>query len=320
VSEYAPGSQPLVIAHRGASGYLPEHTLAAKAMAHAMEADFLEQDVVLTGDGVPVVHHDLYLEHTTDVAQRFPERRRRDGHWYVLDFSLQELRTLQVFERSSALASDGPPVFSRRFPAGVGLFGIPTLAEELRLTRGLNASRGRNTGVYIELKSPAWHMEQGRDPAMAVLQVLGQEHFLEDGERVFLQCFETATLQRLRHRLNVQLPLIQLLERSHAQMLRDPAALADIAGYAEGIGPAISMIYRGMDAEGKPEFTSLVKEAHRAGLLVHPYTFRRDRLPPGVDDFETLLRLFTERVKVDGFFTDFPDLVRDFLGRRQQTA
>ena len=102
-------SQPIVIAHRGASGYLPEHTLAAKAMAHAMGADFLEQDVVLTADGVPIVLHDIYLEATTDVEQRFPDRSRPDGRFYAIDFTLAEIRTLSAHERTTRSRGDSGP-------------------------------------------------------------------------------------------------------------------------------------------------------------------------------------------------------------------
>jgi len=107
-------AEPLVIAHRGASGYLPEHTLAAKALAHGQGADYLEQDVVLTADDVPIVLHDIHLDSTTDVADRFPDRARPDGRWYAVDFSLAEVRQLAVGER---LGRDGTAAFPGRFPA-----------------------------------------------------------------------------------------------------------------------------------------------------------------------------------------------------------
>ena len=120
---------PIVIAHRGASGYLPEHTLEAKALAHGQAADFIEQDVVLTKDDVPVVLHDVHLDAVCDVADRFPERRRDDGRFYALDFTLAELRTLRFSERRDP--QTGRQVFPGRFPAGTGTFRIATLAEEL---------------------------------------------------------------------------------------------------------------------------------------------------------------------------------------------
>ena len=118
-------SRPLVIAHRGASGYLPEHTLVANAYAHALGADFLEQDLVLTKDDVPVVLHDIYLDTVTDVAMRCPERKRADGRVYALDLTLVELKQLRVTERFNA--KTGAPVFAGRFPAGLAEFRVSTL-------------------------------------------------------------------------------------------------------------------------------------------------------------------------------------------------
>ena len=139
---------PAVIAHRGASGYLPEHTLPAKAMAYAMHADFLEQDVVATRDDVLVVLHDIHLDRVTDVARRFPGRARDDGRYYVRDFDLAEIRTLAVTER---VDEEGLPVYPRRFPPHRGRFGVHTLADELALVTGLNHATGGKTGVYPEI-------------------------------------------------------------------------------------------------------------------------------------------------------------------------
>jgi len=138
-------TRPIVIAHRGASGYLPEHTLAAKAVAHAMGAHFIEQDVVLSRDGTAIVLHDIHLDCTTDVAQRFPGRARSDGRFYAIDFDLQEIRQLRVHERTHPLTSAA--VFPERFPVQTALFQVPTLAEEIDLLAGLDRSRGRRTGL-----------------------------------------------------------------------------------------------------------------------------------------------------------------------------
>ena len=138
-----------VIAHRGASGYLPEHTLPAKALAHAMGADFLEQDVVASRDGELIVLHDIHLDRVTDVAKRFPARARKDGRFYALDFDLAELRQLRVHER---VAADGKPVYPGRFPVTAGRFALHTFDEELAFIRGLNETTGRNAGVYPEIK------------------------------------------------------------------------------------------------------------------------------------------------------------------------
>ncbi len=319
MAQWQPGSAPLVIAHRGASGYLPEHTLAAKAMAHAMGADYLEQDVVLTADNVPIVLHDIYLEPTTDVEQRFPKRAREDGRFYAIDFSLEEIRQLRVHERRD---STGSAVYPERFPLGAGLFTVPTLEEEIELVAGLNRSRKYRAGLYIELKAPAFHREAGADIARAVLQVLERQGWAKRRQQVFLQCFDAETLRYLRHTLKTPLPLIQLIgENSWGEadvdydFLRSDAGLDEIAGYADGIGPWLMQIYRG-NSDGEQEHSNLVQRAHQRGLAVHPYTFRADELPPGIVDFEQLLELFIDQLQVDGLFTDFPDQVNHYLKHR----
>jgi len=318
---------PIVIAHRGASGYLPEHTLAAKAMAHAMGADYIEQDVVLSKDGVPVVLHDVYLESTTDVATCFPGRARSDGRFYAMDFDLGELRQLKVHERSEETADGSEvPVYPQRFPLTPKLFGIPTLAEEIDLIAGLDQSRNRSTGLYVEFKAPNLHLKAGMDIAEIVLNVLTEKGYADRPEQVFLQCFDPPTLQRLRNELQTPLPLIQLIgENSWGEdtdadynPLRTPRGLAEVATYAHGIGPWVNHIYLGRDAAGAPLLSDLVQQAHAQSLLVHPYTLRRDDLPEGVGSFDELLDIVFRQAEVDGVFTDFPDIVRSYLRQLMQ--
>jgi len=313
---------PVVIAHRGASGYLPEHTLAAKAAAHAMGADYLEQDVVLSADGVPLVLHDIHLDTTTDVAQRFPGRARPDGRYYAIDFTLAEIHTLQVGERRGAAGGDA--AFSGRFPVDALLFRVVTLDDELRLVRGLNHSTGRAAGIYLELKAPQWHADQGQDMLAPVLAVLRQHGYEQTPEQVMLQCFDDATLKRLHDEFGVTYPLVQLIgENSWGEdsavdydHLQTPAGLREIARYARGIGPWIMQVYRGKHTDGTVALSSLVDDAHNAGLLVHPFTVRSDQLPAGIVDHEELLDILLLRAGVDGLFTDFPDRMREFLQRR----
>ena len=316
-------ADPLVIAHRGASGYLPEHTLAAKALAHGMGADYIEQDVVLTADDVPIVLHDIHLEGTTDVARRFPARARGDGHWYAIDFTLAEIRTLAAGERHGA---DGRPAFPQRFPADRALFSIPTLAEEIALIDGLNRSRGVTAGLYIELKGDHFHRAEGKDLPAAVLDVLEAAGWHRAGSPVFLQSFEPATLRRLADEFHSPLPRIQLIAENDwgevpgvdYEALVTDAGLAAVADYAAGIGPWVGQLYRGRGEDGEAQVTDLAERAHAAGLLVHPYTFRSDALPAGIDSFDALLALFVDRLGVDGLFTDFPDRARAFLQRDPQ--
>ena len=139
----------VVIAHRGACAYLPEHTLEAKALAIGMGADFVEQDVVLSKDDIPIVTHDIFLEDISDIAARFPDRGRTDGHHYAIDFTLAELKTLARHERVNAA---GSAVFPQRFPVGASQFAIVTLQEEIDLVQGINKSAGKNVGLYTEVK------------------------------------------------------------------------------------------------------------------------------------------------------------------------
>jgi glycerophosphoryl diester phosphodiesterase len=308
--------RPIVIAHRGASGYLPEHTLESKVLAHALGADFLEQDLVLSGDGIPLVLHDLSLDAVTDVAARYPGRARDDGHWYAIDFSWQELSALGVRERLDL--ATGRPTFPDRFPSfdlkGQSPFRLHTLDEELTLIRGLNRTRGRESGIYVEIKEPAWHETQGRDLTVAALAVLGRHGYLEPGERIFIQCFDPRCLRRI-HGLAPQVPLIQLVgepgwwPRAPADFaaMRTPAGLAPVRRYAAGLGPWIGHLLAETGPDQQPRFTDLVDLAHRAGLLVHPYTLRRDSLPQGFSTLESLLGTLLD-LRIDGVFTDFPDL------------
>lgn len=300
----SPQRRPVVIAHRGASGYLPEHCLAGKAMAHACGADYLEQDVVATRDGVPIVFHDLSLDALTDVARRYPGRARRDGLNYCIDFELAEIRTLALRERIDP--ATGEARWPGRFPREAGAFHIPTLAEELAFIRGLNSATGREAGIYPEIKAPRWHREQGVDLSSAVLAELEAAGYLRAGERVFLQCFDPAELRRLRGELGTGTALIQLLPADP-----ETAELDEIGHYARGIGPELGAL-ADFTAPGRPA-TGLREAAARAGLLVHPYTARVDALPAGLAGFEELLDLLFGRLRVDGLFTDFPDLVRNYL-------
>jgi glycerophosphoryl diester phosphodiesterase len=317
--------RPIIIAHRGASGYLPEHTLPAKALAHALGADFIEQDVVLSRDGIPVVLHDIHLDSTTDVAERFPGRSRGDGHYYAIDFSLAELRTLRAHERRNA---DGSVVFAGRFPRGPGLSGIPTLAEEIALIEGLNKTRDHQAGLYIEMKGTAFHQAAGQDLPAAVMAVLRDTGWDQRRDQVFLQSFEPAALRYLKDELHTVLPLIQLIGENSWQedgaidyeAMRSDEGLDRVAEYADGIGPWVMQLYSGPDSEGQPRLTDLATRAKARGLLVHPFTFRADELPPGIDSFATLHRLFFVELGVDGIFSDFPDLSRSFSEQFSGTA
>lgn len=310
----------LVIAHRGASGYLPEHTLAGKALAYAMGADYLEQDLVATRDKRLIVLHDIHLDTVTDVAKAFPGRARDDGRYYALDFSLAEIRRLQVFERFDRRT--GKPVFPGRFPQGKSRFRVPTFEEELELIGGLNQTTGRQVGIYPEIKAPHWHRQQGVDISHLTLAALARFGYRTKRDRVFLQCFDPGELKRIRGELDCKLRLVQLIGenswhglRADHEKLRTVEGLAGIARYADGIGPRIEHLLA-PDAQGKgaPRVTDLVRNAHRLGLQVHPYTHRADALPHWADnDSQKLLSKVLLTADADGLFSDFPDQVVRFL-------
>lgn len=312
---------PVVIAHRGASGYLPEHTLAAKALAYGMGADFLEQDVVLTKDNVPIVMHDIHLDTVTDVAEKFPQAAREDGRFYAIDFTLAEIRTLRVHERSSHKRDEKltqRAVYPQRFPVGKSRFFVPTLAEEIELIQGLNHAQqrfqpDREVGIYPEIKKPAWHREQGKDISSIVIKVLHEYGYRDKTAKCCLQCFDAGEVQRIREELKCNLFLIQLIGEnswkesgSDYPALRTPAGLAKIATYADGIGPWLPHVLE-QTADGKSvQPTSLVADAHRVNLQVHPYTARVEDLPAHCPSFADLHKHLLA-ADIDGLFSDFPD-------------
>ena len=321
-----PANAQLVIAHRGASGERPEHTLAAYEKAIDEGADFIEPDLVVTKDLVLVARHENDLTHSTDVASRpeFTDRRKTkeiDGDtltgWFAEDFTLAELRTLRVKELQPGLR----PANARYD----GLYQVPTLAEIVALVRAKAAESGHATGIYPELKHPAFLLELGIDSVD--LFVVEAKKLGLDGPAdapgaipLIVQSFEVGTLQRLKKLTGFR--LIQLLSRdggpadepkmTFAEMVT-PSGLAHIARYADAIGPDARMI---LGADGKP--TGLVDAAHKAGLQVHAWTLRKENafLPPpfriGTDEkatgnFTAAWALLAS-TGVDGIFTDDPAL------------
>ncbi len=288
--------EPLeVIAHRGASGYLPEHTLEAYSLAHGLGADFIEPDLVLTRDGVLICLHDLFLEPTTDVAEIFPDRAREDGRWYAADFSLEEIRGLRVHER-----------LPDRFPQGSSDFRVPTFVEMIELVQGLNQSRSMSTGIYPELKAPSWHSEEALPMAAAFLEVIRDYGYDSSDAPIFVQAFETGILEELGD-LGMRARRVMLFGGSAHDELATTAGLERLSAFADGIGPSKERL---VDDPG------LVARAHAAGLVVHPYTFRVDSLLEGYATYEAELDYFVGELGIDGLFTDFPDRARSWNATR----
>lgn len=286
------GAPPVVIAHRGASGLYPEHTLAAYEAAIDMGADFIEPDLVMTRDGVLVARHERYLSTSTDVADREEFAGRKtvkpvgDGEredWFVEDFTLSELKSLRARQTRPGRPSEHD-----------GIHTIPTLTEILGLVAITNQT-GQTVGVYPELKSPSYFKVRGLDPKTALVEALEAAELDALGVPVFIQSFEPWVLRELD--AETDWPLVQLLPVTTGEVLTPKA----IAGYADGIGPWKQVL---MGFEGGPE--AYIALAHAHELVVHPYTFRDDAVGPGFDTIQAELRAYYN-LGVDGVFTDFPD-------------
>jgi len=301
-------NKKVVIAHRGASGYLPEHTLPAKAMAYAMGTDYLEQDIVLSKDNIPIVIHDIHLETVTDVAKKFPMKKRNDGRFYVIDFTFVELKQLNVSERFDPATNKA--VFPNRFPVFTSTFKLHSLQEEIEFIQGLNKSTGKNMGIYPEIKEPEFHKKEGKDISKIVLEVLNDYGYKTKKDNCMLQCFDAKELKKIRKEFKSELFLLQLME------FKTDEKLEEIATYVDGIGPWIPQIIIGKDINGKWQITDLVMKAHKLNLKVHAYTFRADQLG-GFDSFEALLQVALYEANVDGVFTDFPDKAFAFIDKNK---
>nr|WP_136249806.1 glycerophosphodiester phosphodiesterase [Ningiella ruwaisensis] len=287
-----------LIAHRGASGFLPEHSKEALVLAFMQGADYIEQDLVLSRDNELIVLHDIHLENVTNVEVLYPQRKRKDGRWYAIDFTLDELRSLSLHERTN---SDGKLVFANRYQ-GAAHFTVSTFAEHVELVSELNRQLNKNVGLYPEIKSPAWHLEEGKDIASLLVDELNRLSLNSKDARIFVQSFEPESLKRLKFELGAKTKLVQLIaDNSWGESLTDYNALQtseglqNIASYADGIGPWLPQVY---DFKSQQP-TALIKRAKVQGLLIHPYTFRTDVIDKPEQAFEALKSL-----AVDGVFSD----------------
>ena len=315
-------AEPLLIAHRGASGERPEHTLAAYERAIDQGADFIEPDLVLTKDGVLVARHENEIGGTTDVADHpeFADRKTTkviDGvemaGWFTEDFTLAELRTLRARERLPDLRPT-----NKRFDT---LYQIPTFEEILKLVRAKEAESGRRIGLYPETKHPSYFAGIGLAHQAPLLDLLNRYGYMTEADPVFIQSFEVGNLKALR--AATRLRLIQLVDAEGGPAdlpgtryddLLTVQGLADIATYADGIGPSAALV---IAPEGA---TALVGRAHDAGLQVHVWTLRMENPflpaqyqrgddPEGRGDFAGYVRAMV-RAGVDGLFSDFPAQAR----------
>lgn len=344
---------PLVIAHRGASGHLPEHTLEAYALAIERGADFIEPDLVATKDGVLIARHEPNIVGTTNVAElpRFADRKRTvmvDGvaetGFFASDFTLAEIRSLRATQR-----------LAFRDQAFNGRFLVPTLDEVIALAKRKTREKGRPIGIYPETKHPTYHRDLGLPLEERLLDALTRAGWNRRSAPVFVQSFEQANLKFIRARSTVK--LVQLVDGSDIALdgtmvfkpptdrpydwtvagragtwadLLTPAGLAEVATYADGIGPwkryLVSVSGTDANGDGKPDDvngdgtvddadrktlppSAVVRDAHAAGLLVHPFTFRNEPRYLAADYGQLPTREYVQffQLGVDGLFSDFAD-------------
>ncbi len=340
---------PLVVGHRGASGFLPEHTLAAYELAILQGADYIEPDLVSTKDGVLIARHEVNITETTDVARRpeFANRRTTkiiDGlaeqGWFADDFTLAEIKTLRAVQRLGFR----PQQFN-------GLYEVPTLHEVITLAKRWSLKTGRTIGVYPETKHPTYHQKAGLPLEERLVRTLAMHGWNRHGAPVFIQSFEVGNLKQLNRMTHVR--LVQLVDaldvaldgtvlpyqpydfvvsgdpRTYADLVT-PWGLTEIASYADGVGPWKRYIVSvaGVDNDGNGEAddvngdgvvndadkrrlapSTLIEDAHDAGLLVHTWTFRNETRylssDYGDNPVEEYLQFYC--LGIDGLFSDFPD-------------
>ncbi|MDG2953987.1 glycerophosphodiester phosphodiesterase [Bisgaard Taxon 10/6] len=325
----------IVIAHRGASGYLPEHTLESKALAFGQKADYLEQDLAMTKDNRLIVIHDHFLDGLTDVAKKFPNRKRADGRYYVIDFTLKEIQSLEMTENFKTENGKQVQVYPNRFPLWKSHFRIHTFEDELEFIQGLEKSSGKKIGIYPEIKAPWLHHKEGKDIAKATLEVLKKYGYTKKSDAVYLQTFDFNELKRIKTQLlpqmGMDLKLVQLIaysdwhetEEKNADgkwvnydydwMFKD-GAMAEVAKYADGVGPGWYMLVDEKQSKaGNIVYTPLVNELKKYRMELHPYTVRKDALPPFFSDVNQMYDALLNKAGATGVFTDFPDTAVEFL-------
>ncbi|CAF0759715.1 unnamed protein product [Rotaria sp. Silwood1] len=311
-------TRPLVIGHRG-TAYLPELTLASQSMAYAYGADIIEIDVCLSRDNQLIVIHDIYLDGVSNVAEVFPNRNRSNGFHYVIDFDLEELRRLSIRERF--IPFNGTQVFPLRLPSNTNIsFRLSTLNETVELLLGLNRATGQRRQLLIEIKKPEYHSKYNKSISSIVLATLNAYNLIQTTDPVILQTFHIEELMHIRRNLGSKLRLFALMtwnqineSSSDYDFYRSEEGIRNLSNVVQALAPNHEFVVN-YDSNGTIlGFTNLTKWAHQYGLTVYPFTFRQDLFPG--NNFEKLIAYFWHTVKVDGFITDHPNVILEYLQR-----
>ena len=308
-----------VIAHRGASGYLPEHTLASAVLAHGFDVDYVEADLVMSKDNVLVVMHDHSLNTSTDVAQKFPNRKRSDGAYYVIDFTLAELKSLTVHERRQDNMKD--MVFPDRFPSidTISDFRIPTFEEFILTVQGLNKSRNKDIGIAPEMKEPSFHAREGKDMIKATVDLLTKYGYNTPQSKAMLQAFSLDAIKKAKE-IGWEGDLVYLTCSAGGELLTDdvaehlalmsPEGITEIAKYANWYSPWLGELYT---AENNSlTVKPLVDNIHQSGMKIVTWTHRTDSLVAPFKSSEEMFDFLGQKVKITALFSDQPDVLVEY--------
>lgn len=278
------------IAHRGSPGIIPEHTLAGLALAYTSDPDYIEADVVLTKDEKLIVLHDIYLDTTTNIAQVFPRRARRDGRYYAVDFTLSEIQRLQIKERFNP--KSGHRIYPERYPKGETGLRVPSYKQFITMLKHLNEKFEKDTGPYVEIKKPEFHRNEKMDITQKLVQV--HKELLKQEKNTIIQCFWPETLIRLKEEFKVKSPLVQLIAENKwgessadYELMLTEDGLKKVSSYANGVGLWL-----------KRTTPELVGKIQKQNLFVHAYTHR----------IESNSRKEISSLGIDGLFTDHIEL------------
>ena len=327
-------SDKLIIAHRGASAYLPESTQEAMTLAHAMNAHYVEFDLVLSKDDIPVIIHDLYLDNLSDVAQKFPQRKRKDGHYYVIDFTLDELKSLKMSEVFTLKDKQQQQKYPKRFPMGTSSFTISTLAEMIELIQGLNRVSSKNIGFCIEIKKPWFHKQEGKDISKVVLNTF--KDYGLNTRNLYFSSFDYPELVRIKKELLPQMGIdVNLVfalgknEWNETYVLENGKWVAfdytpfqtgeknaELSKIVMGIAPNYNELFTINNNKAQPN--NFVKNAHKNNLKVFVWTHRADALPSWANSTDALFDAILFKAGADGVFTDFPDLGIAFINHKKE--